>query len=569
MFFFTALVLYFETNAQTGENGLSREKLDSLYTKLLQVKAPELLPESERFVTLTAAERKCGFGLVNQVKINLENFTLEQQNILRKILDRPAKQTSMVSPSGFFRIHYDETGSEVPNYDPSLSTEENVTQVAAALDYSYNFEINTLGYQPPPPDNGVGGDDKYDIYITQALGGYGFTQAELSLGDEKYTSYIEIHYSFQGFPTDSLDAMKVTIAHEFHHAIQMGNYVFRDADIYFHEMTSTAMEEFVYDDVNDYYFYIKFYSLDPSRKFTRNNWFNGDGYDLAIWNIFLRDNFGYDIIKQQWEQMPNYRAINAINNTIINSGSTFPYELNKFGIWTYFTDYRSVQGLYFEEAENYPPVTPFATYSFTPPYQLVQVDAQSCSNNFLKFKNTANNDSLFAIVTNGDVSSASPIQSPLFLFDYTLFSDSASGLRKLTENYSSTFNVTTPTLWSVSEILNNIVVYQDSTPTPPAGSISYAYPNPFFYGRNYLTGSLIFFPVDSNVGERVDLNIYTSGMQLVYSNSEDVRLLPGNQKGVSWNALDYNGEKPASGVYIYVIKKGDDILKGKVVIFNE
>ena len=29
------------------------------------------------------------------------------------------------------------------------------------------------------------------------------------------------------------------------------------------------------------------------------------------------------------------------------------------------------------------------------------------------------------------------------------------------------------------------------------------------------------------------------------------------------------GEKLASGVYIYVIKKGDDVVKGKVVIFNE
>ena len=50
---------------------------------------------------------------------------------------------------------------------------------------------------------------------------------------------------------------------------------------------------------------------------------------------------------------------------------------------------------------------------------------------------------------------------------------------------------------------------------------------------------------------------------------EIIKILPGDQKGVVWNAFDNDGNKLASGVYIYVIKKGDDIVKGKVVIFNE
>ena len=92
---------------------LSNEELDSLYNRFIQVRAPHLL---ELPLELTAEERKCGFEIVNRVKINFENFSIEQQAVLKSLLQRPVMQTSIVSPSGFFRIHYDNTGSNVPSY---------------------------------------------------------------------------------------------------------------------------------------------------------------------------------------------------------------------------------------------------------------------------------------------------------------------------------------------------------------------------------------------------------------------------------------------------------------------
>ena len=260
---------------------------------------------------------KCAFIIVNQVKKNVEKYSPEKQKILKSLLQRPVMDTSMTSPSGFFRIHYDTTGIDKPAYNSSLSVKENVEEVGLALDSAYNFEVNFLGYPPPPSDNNAGGDNLYDIYISYANGAYGFTTLEQALGNQKYTSFIQIHYSFgSGFYTHGFDAMRVTVAHEFHHSIQIGNYTGEKYDVnidaFFYELTAVSMEEFVYDDVNDYYAYLPHYFNNTGKSFGIFSFNTVDGYDLAIWNIFLKDKFGFDIIKKQWELIPQMRALLAM-----------------------------------------------------------------------------------------------------------------------------------------------------------------------------------------------------------------------------------------------------------------
>jgi hypothetical protein len=135
---------------------LGRYQLDSLYTKFLQIRAPELLEQNIQHVTLSLEDRKCGFGILNEVKSHFDNFTFEQRQILKKILYRPSDmQKSIISPSGFFRIHFDTTnsnGNGIPSYVPGWSIDQNVAEVAKALDSAYNFEVNFLGFPPPPPD---------------------------------------------------------------------------------------------------------------------------------------------------------------------------------------------------------------------------------------------------------------------------------------------------------------------------------------------------------------------------------------------------------------------------------
>jgi hypothetical protein len=534
----------------------------------VNLRVTELRPETGTQPQIKDDDHKCGLEIVNTIAFNLDMFDNQQQQQLKILLQRPVTETSFVTPGGFFRIHYDLTGTNAPGYDLNL--------LAEALDSTYKFEIDFLGYDTPPGDSATnpsipsieyGGDNRYDVYIGNLGSGfYGVTyfEYEVEEGSNRFSSYMMIDNDFTNYFSSGINGARVTVAHEFHHSIQGGNYIFRQEDTYFYEITSTAMEEFVFDDINDYYAYIPSYFNSPETPLPLTN-----GYNTATWNIFLRDNFDYDIIKRQWELMPSAKAMFAINTSIFEYGSSFTREYNRYGIWMYFTNYRAVPGKYFEEGVNYPLVEPTSVVQFTPTSQTLNMSSGAAAHSFITFVVPSNNDSLVTIVSNGDVQNAVYGLNNFFDFSYTLYSDSSSGERFLTENYSSDFEAENHAFWSVSEILNNIVVREDDVINQPTNNtLDYAYPSPFEYGKSYLFGSLIFFPISAELGEAVDFNVYTSGMELVYKSEETLKFLPGEQVGVIWNGMDDNSEKLASGVYIFVIQKGDEIRKGKIVIFN-
>ena len=572
---FLALIFFFVVSSHINAQNYSKAELDSLYEKFIELRNNRADQNSYKPLTQTDfADRKCGFGIVSDVVHNLKNFTIDQQSILTKILQRPEKETSIVSPSGLFRIHYDRTGSEVPQYDPLLTADQNAEQVALAADSSYNFEVNFLSFPPPPSDNGEGGDDLYDIYITFADGEYGFTTSEASLGSHKYASHIQIHYSYQhGFYTSGLSAMRVTVAHEMHHAIQIGNYTGDKTgiDLYFYELTSTSMEEFVFDDVNDYYGYLSSYFTNPGRAFASNN-----EYNLAHWNIFLKDRFGYDIIKRQWELFTQVRALNAIAVSISEKESTFGSEFNKFGLWNFFTDYRAITGEYFEEGKAYPKIRSISTIDFHPNIPPVQVNARPTSNNYITFVSSIiPGDTLVSLITNTDYISGVDSLNNTFEFEYTLSDDSIDGSARLTNNYFAKLNVAQPTFWGVAEMLYNQelesyqIIRRDSTIFPPSfNNDFYAYPNPFYYNKRYRNNcDCVEILIDPQDELNADFNVYTSAMELVYSANLYFEKTIIGRDVIRWaNIRELN---LASGVYIYITRIGGKTSAGKLVIFNE
>lgn len=535
------------------------QNLDSLFNTFINLRnKAEMHPlpsETSSGHSFISANEKCGFGISAIVRENFQNFSVEQQKILKQLFSRPVLGESIVSPSGKFRIHFDRYGSNRPNYSGITIPQGADTvgimmdSLASSFDYSYNYEINILGYNAPPSDNGEGGDNLYDVYVQNlGNGNYGSTDFDAGSSTKNLPSYIYIDNDFIGsYNSFGIDAARATAAHEFHHMIQVGGYIFSSADLYYHETTSTAMEEFVYDYVNDYYAYIPGYFNNVSRRFT-----SGSGYDFAIWNIYLEKRFGHNILKSIWEIMATEKsALNAISSSVFEFSSTFKDELNLFGQQIFFTNYRVVNNTIFEEAENYPLVKLSTPYTGS---TTINLASNLAANNYLLFviDKGGYTDSLISIITNSDLNNN-------VSFEYSFLTNSESGASKIVNNYYYKLSSESFGMLKLSNVFNNEPITGDIEKS----EIEFPFPQPFSYAKN----DFIYLPVALNQTNDAYLNVYSASMDLLYSGF--LNITSGNQVRLKWNCLDKNNAKLPTGVYIYVTKSGDTIKKGKLVIYNE
>ncbi|MDP3150780.1 MAG: hypothetical protein Q8N83_16810 [Ignavibacteria bacterium] len=551
-FFVTILIFTIGISAQS--------QIDSLYNKYLSLHQKDR-PENLRQTTTDEPPVKCSFGIENAVRLGIKSFSPAQQKVLKTMFIRPELDTSLVSPSGFFRIHFNKV-TDAPTYD--------VNQLAIAFDSAYSFEVDYLGFLPPPRDLGNGGDDKYDVYVYKMSRGiYGNTnsEGEISPGSRTFYSYIEMDNSFPGYPTTGILAAKVTATHELHHAIQIGNYILRESDteifdLYFYELTSTSMEEFVYDEINDYYYYFK---TGGYFNFTDKALASNEGYNLAIWNIFLKDKFNYNVIRKQWELMKTYRALESINRSLIEEQSSFLEAYKEFGLWTFYTNYRAVPGLFFDEAAKYPLIKPFMTLNFSGTATPIQINPFVTSNSYLRLVNQTTNpkDTLYFVISNFELESGINNIDKTFPVSITLSDVKQDGFTKLTDGYYYLFTTDNPYLWKNSSIINNIVI-SDSQKVYAAAKDPF--PSPFRYGKS----DFLKIPFVGSFNEEVSLKIFSISMNMVFDRTLVLYRDPiKGEAVVEWNGLDNKNEKLGSGVYIYFIKSQERTALGKLVIVNE
>ena len=327
---------------------------------------------------------KCGYPMIRQFQMHKNKL---DQNLLKSsgvnnVQIRPALSDSVVSPSGKFMIHFDRTGDNQPYSNVPGGIDGYIDSVALIMDYVHSYIIDTLGYPEPPVDSfyASGGDEKYDVYIIDFNGAvYGLTYSDTVIadleGDSVATTFLELDNDYAElvqYDDRPLDAIRVTAAHEYFHAVQLGLDYYESGQVALDiegpawmEMSSVWMEEEVYDNINDYYSYLPIFFSQPWTSIQRFNPVNDlHPYATVVFPLFLSEKYGRDIIKSIWLKCGEYgpgphflQVTGEVLDSINGSTQNFEKDFNEFAVWNYFTGSRAASapsGIGYEERTNYP-----------------------------------------------------------------------------------------------------------------------------------------------------------------------------------------------------------------------
>ena len=332
----------------------------ALLYQVLSVRAPDQLPTIYRESGGLAV---CGTPHLVQAMSAAPNLSAEYQERLGKLAQRrPDVQHDILSPSGRFRVHYDTEGRNAvsPRDDDANGIPDYIDLTMTVLDSTWVLEIEQLGYNPPPSDKGLGGGDEYDAYVIELDGSYyGFAYPEAA-GAIITPSYLEIDNNFtnSGYKqTRGLDALRVTIAHEFHHAIQFGYYATFDGS-WWQESTSTWMEEVAYPHIDDYLQYLTYFLGEPQRALNSGVFRSLHTYGTAIFSHFLDQRYGRELNRLIWEEVGQRRSVDLAHfDRVIRQVEPggLGVAMGEFAVWNYFTGAR-YQGEYYAEGDKYPTV---------------------------------------------------------------------------------------------------------------------------------------------------------------------------------------------------------------------
>lgn len=303
--------------------------------------------------------RHCGTPLIVEARHTIQHPALRAK--LAQFLARPQLAYFHITPSGHFRIHYDLVGREA--VDPTDANGDRVPdyveEAAAALDDAWHLELEVLGYQPPPADQGVEGDE-YDVYLAEQGGrAYGWTYPE-SYGATT-SSYIELdnNYAEPTYWTKDLEGLRVTAAHEFFHAVQFGYYQGADG-IWWQEATATWMEEVVHPEADDYLHYLSNFLNYPEQALDKNSGYNDPHiYGAVLFAHFLDQRHERGLIRTTWEEWNRQGSAGLEHFDRVlrrQAARGLGDAVSEFSVWNYFTGPRHRPGRFYAEGEKYPAV---------------------------------------------------------------------------------------------------------------------------------------------------------------------------------------------------------------------
>lgn len=518
----------------------------------------------------TAASPKCGLNLTFDVIRSWEYFTAQQREIVSALLSPPQLQSDTVI--GKFRIHYDTSGIHEPalldaNGERIPGTfRAYVDSAGRFFNEVWNIQIAGLGYQAPPL---LTSPEAYDVYIVN-LGSsfYGRTVPHPGQTPPRYTTYIEIHNDFKGFFSSGVNGLKVTAAHEFHHAIQLGAYGYWGNDLYFYEITSTWMEDVVYDEVNDYYQYIQGRSgsprghfQDPEISFNVSN--RIIEYSRAIWGKYVEKRMHRNVMRRTWEHMRIQPSLPSLDLALNEFGSSLREAFIEFSLWNYYTGVRADTVQYYAEGRNYPPIRIRQdSWEFVRPQAVFTgtFGVQGLGTGYYRWRELVGIDTVYVVPMISNVSIADAGNGISAPFQYIIRTDPPGD-----DSYTR-LEVQENVYWvklQGSGDPSNWRFVHSVRQTATADLL--VYPNPFQVPEH----RWIRFQIPQSPTARATLYVYSSSLELAYRAELNIERSTITPPFVAWDGRTSNGEYASTGVYFYVVAVGDQQHIGKFSVIRK
>ncbi len=517
---------------------------------------------------------KCGLWISFEVDRLMPTLTKAEQDEIQALLAPQETQKSRVI--GHFQFFYDTTGVFTPfmlhdNGDGSYtqipdSYEQFVDSAGKYFNESWDMEINVLGYPVPP----LNSSNLYPVYIVDYgdNGYYGVTEGtEVYAVDplQREITKITIDNDFQYVysATIGMPALKVTAAHEFHHALQLGDYGMRNGDQYFYEVTSVWMEDVVYPDVNDYYQYLSNYATRysqfsrPELAFTT---YNGQIEYSRIWGKFIEKRFSRDIMKRTWEFMRNYKSLSAIDHALSEVGSSFHQAFLEYSIWNMNTGAGCDTAHFYSEGKMYPTMRMKSVTEFNNvPRSIVDTVQDVAAVYYPICVKYSASDScgqgrlMQVAIVNANMRGSTNWSGFTYLVNNQ---GGGSSFKKLNNGLYVKLSVPDIENWSTYE--SAPALFEDVQ----------VYPNPIISnGQNQLS-----FRLPNAIQETAVLSVFSSSMDKIIAKELPVVALGYSVPsipGVVWDCRTNNGEQVATGIYFFVVEIDGNQYQGKFAVVRE
>ena len=492
----------------------------------------------------------CGFHYELDLLEHYNELSPELQAMAKAARVMSDMQAEYISPAGHFKIQYDTSGSNAVDLTDVSGNgiPDFVDSAAAIFDHVWHIEIEMMGFQNPPNL----GNDYYNIFINdQARYGYYGQTYIVNIDDpENIQSYIEIDKSFTSdkFYTKGLNALRVTAAHEFNHALQIGYNFHLSSDRFFMEMTSTWLEDFLYPDVNDYYAYLPvFFSSINSIRFDSAISFYP--YANSIYLHMLTRKFSPQIVVDVWDKINKFSAMPALEEVISEKGASWDETQNEYAVWLYYTGDRAIAGLFFPDAARYPMITfpDKRNLDFTENFGFdVEVDKRGYK--FYQIRGLQNIRYMAKVSSN----------SSKGIYTHVNAQNLPEASKRFNQQQAVNFD-------SQDSIV--VVITNPDTSVDIYYTLNSDTTQPFLVGPN---------PVILDGSDNQEMNFYNvppQGEIFIFSvNGKSLQKIVSDfpaKSTVSWDMRDYNNNLLSSGVYFYIVKSADFEKKGKFAVIRK